>query len=797
MLCLRRSLPIHVSLGILTSLIAACAESNGGGGTGPTEDTGSISASAVTTGVNLDADGYTVTVGSASQALPTNGTVTFTGVATGSRSVMLSGVADNCDVTNSNPQSATVEANQTASVSFTVVCGAAATPTALAVTSLEDALFDAINALNDGTVDELDQFSFEATRQLFQAAVDADPTNETAQFGLAVTTIFVLEDNTEIRDLADRWEVWLDTHSMDDLSGLNLLSAADPLFWSRASLPLDIRGNTLGRITDFDQIRRMLLPRQMAAEDYPPTLSEHQALLRDVIAPELEAALAALNSIDDPLFAFIITERMQGETEEEADPLELDLTEILALRAALEGSLALTDAALAYVTEPSPWGAAGFAAAFETGSTFATLATDGAELLLDAQERVVRGIGLLEDGLDNLVAEADDQSDDIIKYDPTGSADGLDPQNVEDARGYLADAKAAAQGPRTITEDLGWGEVSLVVDASKFFTDPIPDLKAILPDYEVMNGEFRWAALTIDEWAFPDPTFHGILPEITSNAELLNETLDLRGLYWDFAFPQGNWQDITLSLTSGYLAFASEGYLGIVSTDFSSVTFAPTNEAVNWNGADVAVRVGTPEIIAMTYDGVLFARPDDEASPWTEALQTLASHSWIDLTVSSVGILALNYDGGMVQVDAGLTTHTVLPNIGGSGFVAMTTSGSQVVALTYYGELFITPDPSTGWEAESTLVDLGESWAALARGPSGSFFVATETGSVRQISDDFTSSLALPSVPVSWGLLGLTTNDDASQLVAMTNEGQLFSRPTDEPTVSWVTRSKIPRVRNF
>jgi hypothetical protein len=802
MVRLRRSLPGHLLLALSVSFLVACSDS-GGGGTGPSEDTGSIAVSAATTGDNLDPNGYTATVGTASQNLAVNGTVTFTGLTAGSHSVELSGVADNCDVTSANPQSANVQANETASVSFAVVCSGT-TPTTEAVSSLEEALFTAINALENGTIDDLDQFSFEATRQLFQQLVDADPTNETAQFGLAVTTIFVLEDNSEIRDLADRWDVWLQTHSIDDLSGLDLLGVADPFFWPRASLPLDVRGLPLGRLTDFDQMHRVLIPQQMELQDFPPTLSEHQALLRDVVQPELVNALSALNAIDSPGFTFIITERMQGETEMEADPLELDQTEILALRALLEGTLAFVDAALAYVAEPSPWGAVGFADAFETGSTFATLAPDGPALLLDAQERVLRGIDLLEQGLDNLVAETDDQSDDIIKYDPTGDGsfnedDGLNPQNVQDARDFLADAEAAMQGPRTVTEDFGWGEVQLVVDASKFFTDPIQDLKTLLPDYEVMNGKFRWVALTMEEWTFPDPTFHGILPEITSNSQLLEETLDLQSLYWDFAFPQGDWRDMVFSATSGYLVFASQGFLGAVSEDLTSVTFAPTiQDEFYYNGSAIALRTGMPEIITVDFEGRVFARPDDTASPWTLWLQTLPSGFWVDLAVTSGGVFALADAGDVVRIEGGLTTHTVLPQIAPTCcFTSMTSSGPQLVALTYSGEIFTSTDPTVGWTSETGLPSVPASWRALAAGPSGTTFAATDGNHVYQISADFSSSTALPELPFMYGLHSLATNEDASVLAAMTYDGRLFSRPTGDPVAPWVERLKIPRVRDF
>jgi len=87
--------------------------------------TGNLTVSASTTGSNLDPDGYTATVdGGASQAVGTNGSVTFTGLSAGSHSVALSGVAANCSVSGANPQTVTVPSGGTATASFTVSCAA-------------------------------------------------------------------------------------------------------------------------------------------------------------------------------------------------------------------------------------------------------------------------------------------------------------------------------------------------------------------------------------------------------------------------------------------------------------------------------------------------------------------------------------------------------------------------------------------------------------------------------------------------------------------------------------------------
>jgi hypothetical protein len=82
---------------------------------------GSLVVGTNTTGVDLGT-GYTVTVDSASQAVTTNGNVTYTGLATGTHSALLSGVPGNCTVSGANPQSGTVTAGGMTSVTFSVSC---------------------------------------------------------------------------------------------------------------------------------------------------------------------------------------------------------------------------------------------------------------------------------------------------------------------------------------------------------------------------------------------------------------------------------------------------------------------------------------------------------------------------------------------------------------------------------------------------------------------------------------------------------------------------------------------------
>src|SRR6266571_5211454 len=92
----------------------------------PPGGSGNLTATATTSGSNLDPDRYTVTVdGTTSQPIATNGgSVTFTGLASGSHTVAISGVAPNCTVSGGTSQTVSVPSGGTATASFSVTCTA-------------------------------------------------------------------------------------------------------------------------------------------------------------------------------------------------------------------------------------------------------------------------------------------------------------------------------------------------------------------------------------------------------------------------------------------------------------------------------------------------------------------------------------------------------------------------------------------------------------------------------------------------------------------------------------------------
>lgn len=91
--------------------------------TTPSAGTGTLRITTVTSGAQLDPDGYLFSVdGGTSQPIGVNATATMVSVAAAQHIVGLSDVAGNCTVQSTNPQSVTVSAGVTTDAIFVVTC---------------------------------------------------------------------------------------------------------------------------------------------------------------------------------------------------------------------------------------------------------------------------------------------------------------------------------------------------------------------------------------------------------------------------------------------------------------------------------------------------------------------------------------------------------------------------------------------------------------------------------------------------------------------------------------------------
>src|SRR5690349_12469473 len=111
---------VHLEKLIVLSacMLVACSSSDT---TEPPPTSGTLQFTVTTTGTDIDADGYSISVdGGAAQALPANGTFSWVG-AGGAHTVALTGLAFNCDFT-APPTSATVTLGAVTPVAVQASC---------------------------------------------------------------------------------------------------------------------------------------------------------------------------------------------------------------------------------------------------------------------------------------------------------------------------------------------------------------------------------------------------------------------------------------------------------------------------------------------------------------------------------------------------------------------------------------------------------------------------------------------------------------------------------------------------
>ncbi|MDQ3081539.1 MAG: hypothetical protein M3R07_04920, partial [Gemmatimonadota bacterium] len=107
-------------------LVVAGGCSGGGDSPGPTgppaATAGSLRVNVVTTGVEIDTDGYTVVVGSTTRSLGINGDITIADLTAGNHTVTLEGVSANCSTPTTPARTVAVVGGQTSLLSYQVFC---------------------------------------------------------------------------------------------------------------------------------------------------------------------------------------------------------------------------------------------------------------------------------------------------------------------------------------------------------------------------------------------------------------------------------------------------------------------------------------------------------------------------------------------------------------------------------------------------------------------------------------------------------------------------------------------------
>lgn len=352
----------------------------------------------------------------------------------------------------------------------------------------------------------------------FEDALELDPDNNDARVGLALCEIGLLTQNqtllAAIGDIIPMGPFGKATpgssapgfrRALGDITepGGDTLSPGGWLTWMQ------------GRMTKVVQ------------EGPAPDLEPLQNAVETIIIPVVDAVIALLAVVEaDVTWTFILSPTLQGFEDLDGD-LEIDVTDILLIDAFMQVLKSQLHFFVSYnLNLPDYADETAYRAALnQTDGTFLALRTNGAANMGNVRTSLLAAITKMELFGVSLALETDDQTDDLIKIDPTGD-DGPNPEDLVEIAADLADLKLALNGPHDVDDvdfDGDGTDDVLSVDLSSIFTSPIQDLKQLLPPYS-WNSQytyFLWDGYLeqdLSQWIFPDPTMGGIFPGLTTDA---------------------------------------------------------------------------------------------------------------------------------------------------------------------------------------------------------------------------------------------------------------------------------------
>ena len=385
-----------------------------------------------------------------------------------------------------------------------------------AYTSLENTMFtynqDAFEPDRPSDID------FSAPKLLYQAAYNCDATNNDARMGLALTNLLSVMMDEDVNAAFDTWDAYLDENTPFE---------TDPSKAGGRSLGINLGLPTDGSSLELPYevvVWTVLANTKAMLDGSEPQLSGVQDVLRSVLLPEVVAAIAMMEPVAaDADFEFIVSGRMQGDVLE--DDVEVDQTDCLAMMAMCRLMVAAITAATSYDIDFPSYDGDGIEAALnqDTG-TFMTLHAGMSTDMSAVPGLFLAAFDDIEDAANALLAEEDDQVDDLIRR-------GYDDFYIEDINDLLNDALPKARGlftagGQTFSDDFDGDPMTpdqdLTLDLNAFFTTPITDMKAMIPPYTV-SYEVRSCGV---DWDYYEDELYGttsfLIPDDIEGQRTLN-----------------------------------------------------------------------------------------------------------------------------------------------------------------------------------------------------------------------------------------------------------------------------------
>ena len=348
-----------------------------------------------------------------------------------------------------------------------------------------------ISAINELDEPDIDSYNFTSVYDLYDQALALDPDNLDANFGIAFAGLMQILQDPSFENMMDNWNDYFDeTELFADDGTVGRFIGKEGF-----GLPLSIESMNV----PFRPIINMPLRLGQMSLDYVPQFSELQNIIRDVLLPYIDAGINGLAKVEQNQdYVFTVSSDMQPDVG--ATALEMDLTEIYMVDMMLHAIKALSNMILGHKFDFITHDADGILTELNRGSSFGTLGSTGASELAEAHNAMQNAINKLEMAINFLENETDDQSNDIIVQ--------LDyPSDYQDVRDGIAEVKDAITQPTWVTYTKydeyydeyydEWleeeEEDSVQIDISKFFTNPIQDLKELVPPYSISVGtEYDW-----------------------------------------------------------------------------------------------------------------------------------------------------------------------------------------------------------------------------------------------------------------------------------------------------------------
>lgn len=337
--------------------------------------------------------------------------------------------------------------------------------------------------------------NYASANEHYRAALALDPNNAQANIGAAVTEVYLLGSDSEVDSLRILWSANppFPVHSPN-------LESTNRRARILSGIGVGIGGDGFRPFTPAAAVAKLST---LGTED-PALFSDVQRVIVLKILPRLEYVESRLMVVEaNPGWRYLVPPSVT----DAPDTVEIDLGEVYMLDAVVNAVQGWLGLAVAYNLD-TPNGGANPESLFANGTAFGTLHTGGALALANARLNWQLAKIRLDSGIAYINAETDDQSNDVIPKEAL-----TDPGFTSWYTDFNKLQTSLSSPVEVSVNDYQNQPMSLQIEIGRFFTNPITDIKTVLPAHTFDDAH---QPVVTDPVTFPDPTFHLIFPNMTN-----------------------------------------------------------------------------------------------------------------------------------------------------------------------------------------------------------------------------------------------------------------------------------------